>query len=142
MMGQILQPGLQNLIFGGLILGGICLLASWLIFFILGLLLCVWVYRDAKSRGMEAGIWVLVVVLAGILGLIIYLVVRRDHSPYPRAYYPPAPAYAYAPQAPPPQAYRPMYQSSQQPPAPPPGEYVVEEYYVDEFGRRVPPPGY
>jgi len=126
---------------GFAIMGLLCILLP-ILMIIVWVYVLVWVYRDAKSRGMEAGIWVLVVVLAGILGLIIYLVVRRDHSPYPRAYYPPAPAYAYAPQAPPPQAYRPMYQSSQQPPAPPPGEYVVEEYYVDEFGRRVPPPGY
>ena len=103
--------------------------------------LLVWVYRDAKSRGMEAGIWVLIVALVGILGLIIYLVVRKDHSPYPPAYYPPPPAYAYPPPPPPPQAYSQMGQPAQ------PGtthqpEYIVEEFYVDEFGRRVPPPGY
>ncbi len=95
--------------------------------------LLVWVYRDAKSRGMEAALWVLVVAVVGLLGLIIYLVVRRDHSTYRPAYYPP-PGYAYPPPPPPPQAYRDM--GSAQP------GYVVEEFYVDEFGRRVPPPGY
>jgi len=83
MMGQILQPGLQNLIFGGLILGGICLLASWLIFFILGLLLCVWVYRDAQSRGMSGVFWVLLMLvgsffwLGWLVVLIIYIIIRK-----------------------------------------------------------------
>lgn len=40
----------------------------------------VYVYRDAKARGMEALVWALIAVLApGFVGLIIYLVARRDH---------------------------------------------------------------
>lgn len=38
------------------------------------------VYRDAKSRGMEAGLWTLVALITpGLIGLIIYLAVRREH---------------------------------------------------------------
>lgn len=57
-------------------------------FIILLLLVCiaipvflgVFVYRDAKSRGMEPWLWTLIAILApSLIGLIIYLIVRRDH---------------------------------------------------------------
>lgn len=57
-------------------------------FLILILLICialplslgVFVYRDAKSRGMEPLLWTLIAVLVpNFIGLIIYLVVRKDH---------------------------------------------------------------
>lgn len=44
------------------------------------ILLGIFVYRDAKSRGMEPLLWTLIVVLApSFLGLIIYLIVRKDN---------------------------------------------------------------
>jgi len=55
---------------------------AWILFFILGLLLCVWIYRDANSRGMNGILWVLAVLVGSLfwLGwlvvLVIYLVVR------------------------------------------------------------------
>jgi TctA family transporter len=63
---------LAFLVFGGFILLIIGLIAVWI-------LLAVWVYRDAKKRGMEATLWLLVVLLTGFIGLIVYLIVRRDH---------------------------------------------------------------
>lgn len=45
----------------------------WLI---IGILLCVWVYRDAKARGENAALWLIIVLIAGIIGLIIWLIVR------------------------------------------------------------------
>lgn len=46
----------------------------------LPLFLGVFVYQDAKARGMEPLVWALIAVLApSFIGLIIYLVVRRDH---------------------------------------------------------------
>ncbi len=43
-------------------------------------MLGVFVYRDAKSRGMEPLLWALLAVLVpSFVGLIIYLVVRKDH---------------------------------------------------------------
>jgi TctA family transporter len=41
------------------------------------IVLAVWVYRDANERGMDATIWLLIVLLTGIIGLIIYLIVRE-----------------------------------------------------------------
>ena len=83
MIGLTFRPELQGFIFGGLLLGGICLLASWLIFLILGLLLCVWVYRDAQSRGMSGLFWVLLMLvgsffwLGWLVVLVIYLIIRK-----------------------------------------------------------------
>ncbi len=49
-----------------------------LIWFIVSVLLCVWVYRDAEARGMEGALWLIIVLITGILGLIVYLIVRED----------------------------------------------------------------
>jgi heme/copper-type cytochrome/quinol oxidase subunit 2 len=65
------------LIWGGLSLI-FCLIP--IVWFIIGILLCIWVYRDAESRGMNGILWLIVVLIAGIIGLIIYLVVRKDKT--------------------------------------------------------------
>jgi len=59
--------------------GWICLLP--LVFFIVAILLCVWVYRDAESRGMSGVLWLIIVLITGIIGLIIYLIVRKEKAP-------------------------------------------------------------
>lgn len=41
------------------------------------ILLAVWVYKDAQKRDMDATVWLLVVLLVGCLGCIIYLIVRH-----------------------------------------------------------------
>lgn len=51
-----------------------------LLWFIVAILLCIWVYRDAESRGMNGVLWLIVVLIAGIIGLIIYLIVRKDKT--------------------------------------------------------------
>lgn len=78
----------------------------------------VWMYRDAESRRMSGGLWVVLLLVAsflasfigGIIVLVIYLIVRSDHpvgygryAGYP-GYPPPyaAPSYPPAPAAPPP----------------------------------------
>lgn len=46
---------------------------------IIPLLIGIMVYRDAKSRGMDALVWALVAMLIpGFIGLIIYLIMRKD----------------------------------------------------------------
>ena len=37
----------------------------------------IWVYKDAKKRNMDAAIWLLIVIVLGIIGLIIYLIIRE-----------------------------------------------------------------
>jgi len=42
--------------------------------------IAIWVYRDAKKRGEDALLWLLIVLLTGLIGLIIYVLVRGDKS--------------------------------------------------------------
>lgn len=47
-------------------------------------LVAVWVYRDAKSRGLEAWVWTLVVVLVpSFIGLLLYFLVGRKETRRP-----------------------------------------------------------
>jgi hypothetical protein len=58
--------------------GLLCLIP--LVWFIISILLCIWVYRDAESRGMSGVLWLIVVIITGIIGLIVYLVVRKPET--------------------------------------------------------------
>ncbi len=55
----------------------------WIVVFIIGVLLCIWIYRDANSRGMSGILWAALMILGcffflgWLVVLIIYLVVRR-----------------------------------------------------------------
>lgn len=46
------------------------------VFLIIGIALAVWVYKDAKKRDMNAAVWLLIVLLTGCCGCVIYLIVR------------------------------------------------------------------
>ncbi|HYM40044.1 MAG TPA: zinc ribbon domain-containing protein [Thermoplasmata archaeon] len=96
-------------------LGALCIaaIASLVIF----ILIAVWVYRDAQTRGMDGNIWAIAFVLAGfflpfvggLVVLIVYLIVRAERPVmYPVGV--PAAPYAgpptYPPPAPPPGAPR------------------------------------
>jgi len=60
------------------LLAGIWLILIVLVvvYYIIGILIAVWVYKDAKKRDMNAAVWLLIVLLTGCIGCIIYLVVR------------------------------------------------------------------
>ena len=52
-----------------------------LIIALLPLLIGVYVYRDARRRGMNAALWTLIAILApSLIGFIIYLLVRGNYS--------------------------------------------------------------
>jgi len=59
------------------------------------ILIAIWVYRDAESRGMSGVLWLIVVILLSWIGLIIYFVVRKPKlSPgVPPGAYPPPGGY-------------------------------------------------
>ncbi|HYT00899.1 MAG TPA: zinc-ribbon domain-containing protein [Thermoplasmata archaeon] len=61
-----------EVLFGGVFLA-LCVLV-----FVIFLLIAIWVYRDAESRGMSGVLWLILVLLFPLIGLIIYLVVRHD----------------------------------------------------------------
>jgi hypothetical protein len=52
---------------------------------ILNIMLLVWVARDAKARGMDGGVWLLVILLTGLIGLIIYAISRPQGNLVPCA---------------------------------------------------------
>jgi hypothetical protein len=41
-------------------------------------LICIWVYVDARKRGMNGILWVVVVLVGSLIGLIVYIVVREE----------------------------------------------------------------
>ncbi len=49
----------------------------FIIFWFVAIGLAVWVYQDAKKRDMNAAVWLLIVLLSGCIGCIIYLIVRE-----------------------------------------------------------------
>jgi hypothetical protein len=70
---------------------------------IIAIILAIWVYKDAEERGdSNAVLWLIVVLFLGIIGLIIYLVVRKDKQPPQQYYQPPPQQPQYQQQAPPP----------------------------------------
>jgi uncharacterized membrane protein YhaH (DUF805 family) len=114
----------------------ICVVAFLIIMLVIGIVACVWIYRDATDRGMSGALWVVLVIVATIVGnfigfiviIIIYLVVRRD-SGYGYGY-PPPPGYGYGypPPPPPPYAYPPPPGYGYPPPPPPGYGYPPRRY--------------
>lgn len=78
MLSKLLSQIAQGEWFIGL---GLLILLIPIVWFIIAILLCIWVYRDAQSRGMNGALWLIIVLIAGIIGLIIYVVVRGEKKP-------------------------------------------------------------
>lgn len=43
---------------------------------IVNLLLAIWVYQDIRKRNAGSGIWIVVTLLAGVFGAIVYAIIR------------------------------------------------------------------
>lgn len=56
----------------------IFLIVFTVLWFLASILICLWVYRDAKSRRMDPVLWILIILVANFMGLIIYLIVREE----------------------------------------------------------------
>jgi hypothetical protein len=107
----------------------------------------VWVYRDANSRGKDGTMWLLIVVFTGLLGIIIWLIVR-DEQPrmaMPQYQYPPPYPPQYPPQYPRPPGQYQQYQNPQQQAYSPYDRVIVEEVqdvympvdtYEPRYGQR------
>jgi Na+/H+-dicarboxylate symporter len=61
-------------LFGGLFAGAFCII--WIVILVVSLLIAIWVYKDADKRGSSGALWLIIVIFTGIIGLIIWLVVR------------------------------------------------------------------
>lgn len=59
---------------GGLFAGAFCL--GWIVLFIVGIAIAVWVYKDAEKRGKSGALWLIINILIPIVGLIIWFIVR------------------------------------------------------------------
>ncbi len=123
-----------------------------IIFLIIWIYMIYWVYKDAESRGMDSTVWVIIVFFTWIIGLIIYLVVRRDnpkgsyqtpggYGPPPQPGYQPPPAYPYPGGQPP--AYPPQapYPPQQMQPYPPQGGQYPPQGQTP-YDQQPPPGGY
>jgi len=54
--------------------GAFCIIP--LVLVIIGIVLAIWVYRDAEKRDSSGALWLIIVLITGIIGLIIWLIVR------------------------------------------------------------------
>jgi hypothetical protein len=48
------------------------------LWFLIGILILYWVYRDAESQGMNGVLWAIIVLFFNIFGLVLYLLVRES----------------------------------------------------------------
>jgi Na+/H+-dicarboxylate symporter len=60
--------------FWSLFTGALCFIP--LVIFIIWIVLAIWVYKDAERRGSSGALWLIIVIITGIIGLIIWLIVR------------------------------------------------------------------
>ncbi len=62
---------------GGLFVGiYLIMIVLVVVFYIIAIAIAIWVYKDAKKRDMNAAVWLLIVLLTGCIGCIIYLIIR------------------------------------------------------------------
>ena len=55
-----------------------------LIMLAIQIFIMIWVYKDAKARGMDnAVLWLVIVLITGLIGLVIYLFVRPKGETMP-----------------------------------------------------------
>ena len=98
------------------------ILLIYIVPIIFRIIITIWTYKDAQRWGMDPTIWAIVVLFAGIVGFIVYIVIRsdyRDRMLY--QYYPPypprgRPPYS-PPHSPPPSGNRYNYKPPREPPS-------------------------
>ena len=94
---------------------------SMLLFVVLGWIWpAIWMYRDSKSRGKEAVLWLIIGLIAPIVGPIVWWAIRDDppslRAPPAHYGYPPLQYYPHPQYYPPPQYHpQPQYTPHQAP---------------------------
>jgi hypothetical protein len=48
---------------------------------IVHILTAIWVYQDIRKRGVGSGIWIVIALLTGLIGTLVYAVVRLGNTP-------------------------------------------------------------
>lgn len=64
-------------------LGLVCIIP--IIWLIIAIVIAIWVYKDAEKRGKSGALWLIIVILTGIIGLIIWFVIRPPIGGEPAA---------------------------------------------------------
>lgn len=49
--------------------------------FVVHILVAIWVYQDIRKRNTGSGIWIVIALLAGLLGALVYAIVRIGDGP-------------------------------------------------------------
>ena len=66
----------------------VCFLGAcgiWVIvWFIIWIAIAIWVYKDAERRGKSGALWLIIVILLGVIGIIIWLIVRPPIGEHPQ----------------------------------------------------------
>ena len=68
------MPPDLDILLGGML---IFIVIFFVIYCLIGIALAVWVYKDAEKRDMGGAVWLIIVILTGCIGCIIYLIVRK-----------------------------------------------------------------
>ena len=56
---------------------GLTVCIAWVIvWLVIWILVGIWVYKDAEKRGKSGALWLIIVILLGFIGIIIWLIVR------------------------------------------------------------------
>ena len=55
------------------------------VWFVIAIAIGVWIYKDSESRGMSGALWLIIALVLGIIGLIVYVIVRRPKGTVARA---------------------------------------------------------
>ena len=51
-------------------------MSIYIIIFIVWIAVAVWVYKDAKKRGENAALWLVIIIFGGLIGLLIWFAFR------------------------------------------------------------------
>jgi len=65
---------------GGVFAGVFCLV--WVVMFIIWIAIGIWMYKDAEKRGKSGALWLIIGLLFGIIGLIIWVLVRPPEASF------------------------------------------------------------
>jgi hypothetical protein len=127
-----LSSSIEDGLWGASLCGGaICAVVAvvWIIFFAIA----IWVYKDAEKRGKSGALWLIICLLTGIIGIIIWLIVRPKEIAGQQPGQPmPGPQQPYAPGAAPPPATAQQPQQPQQQTCPGCGAPIR---YIDQYQR-------
>lgn len=55
--------------------GGLCFV-FWIAALVVAILLMIWIYKDAKSRGQNAILWLILTFFFGIIAVVVWLIIR------------------------------------------------------------------